>query len=136
MWNLPIQDNISDSTVYVYLKVVLSSFILVYVFNTSMIGSNWVKSIFGYIYDDELSDIVVSGEVNKTIGDDDNCVLLACDPENQVKCVNDSPTRYNVSCELLIFFSCHFFSNKFSSLITLVYTCRWWSDKLYPFEYI
>jgi len=37
------QDNISDSTTYVYLKVVLSSFILFYVFNTSMIGSNWVN---------------------------------------------------------------------------------------------
>jgi len=71
------------------------------------------------MYDDGLSDIVVSGEVNKTIGNDDDCVLLADDPENQVKCVNDSPTRYNVLCELLIFFPV------ISSLISSVLYLLW-----------
>jgi hypothetical protein len=61
-----------------------------------------------FLEDEELNEVAVSGEVNKPNGvividdDDDNddgdCIVLDCDPENQVKCVNDSPTGSDELC--------------------------------------
>ncbi|CAJ2632848.1 unnamed protein product [Trifolium pratense] len=72
------------------------------------VDTDFLKQIF----DEELSEVVVSGEVNKPNevvvidvdddddgdGDSDDCVVLDGDPENQVKCVNDSPTGSDELC--------------------------------------
>jgi len=51
------------------------------------------------MYDEELIDVTVLGEVNEPIGDNhDDCVVLDGDPKNQVKYVNDSPARGGEFC--------------------------------------
>lgn len=62
-------------------------------------GSDWVKQFLD-MSDEELTEVVSSGEVNKSnVDDDDDCVILDGDPEKQVTHVNDSP---NGSDELLV----------------------------------
>ncbi|KAK2363937.1 GATA zinc finger domain-containing protein [Trifolium repens] len=60
-----------------------------------------------FLEDEELNEVAVSGEVNKPNGvividdednDDGDCIVLDCDPENQVKCVNDSSTGSDELC--------------------------------------
>ncbi|CAK8543704.1 unnamed protein product [Lathyrus sativus] len=66
------------------------------------IGPDWVRQFLD-MSDEELTEVVSSGEVNKpnvdVEEDDDDCVILDGDPEKQVTHVNDSP---NGSDELLV----------------------------------
>lgn len=60
------------------------------------IDSDWVKQ-FLEMSDEELSEVVVV-----SVDDDDDCVVLDGDPENQAKCVDDSSTGSGSDEEILV----------------------------------